>query len=178
MFERFTGEARAVVLGAQAEAEALGDEVIGSEHLLLSLLRDPAGAAARLLALWGVEARGVRDDVERLAGDGGPDIDAGALATLGIDLDEIRSRVESTFGPGALGRRRAAGARLPFGREAKKSLELALREALSLGDRHIGAEHVLLGLLRDERGEAARILRSRGVDRAAVRDAMSPRPAG
>jgi hypothetical protein len=87
-------------------------------------------------------------------------LDAGALAAMGIDLDAIRARVEARFGPGALDHRRrrmcrrgpgVRGGALPFAPESKKVLELALREATALGDRHIGPEHVLLGLSCDER---------------------------
>ena len=179
MFERFTKEARAVVRGAHAEAAALHHGWIGTEHLLLGIVRDASSPTARLLARWEVDAGWVRGEIARLIGRGEPDLDPGALATLGIDLDEVRARVERTFGPGALARGRScAEGRLPFCPATKKSLELALREALALGDRHIGAEHVLLGLLREGDGMAARILRERGIERAAVVDALSSRSAG
>jgi ATP-dependent Clp protease ATP-binding subunit ClpC len=64
------------------------------------------------------------------------------------------------------------GGSVPFTARAKKALELSLREAIAMGDNFIGAEHVLLGLMREGDGVAARILRSRGVDRAAVRAAL------
>jgi ATP-dependent Clp protease ATP-binding subunit ClpA len=105
-----------------------------------------------------------------------PDLDADALATIGIDLDAIRARIEDAFGPGALSRRRcrrgvmAPG--MPFTPHAKKALELALREAVALGDRHIGSEHVLLGLVREGDGVAWRILSARGVDGGAVHAAL------
>jgi ATP-dependent Clp protease ATP-binding subunit ClpA len=177
MFERFTDEARAVVVRASTHADALQHGWIGTEHLLLGLLDDRDGRAARLLAPWDVGRDWVLGEVERIIGRGDPGIDAGALATLGIDLDEVRERVERTFGPGALSgrpgcRRGWFGPGLPFTPRAKKVLELSLREALALGDGFIGAEHVLLGLLREGDGVAARILRSRGVDRAAVREAL------
>ena len=96
-----------------------------------------------------------------------------ALAAIGIDLDEIRRRVEASFGPGALERgRRGRGRHVPFTPAAKKALELALREALRLGDREIGAEHVLLGLLRE--GGAARLLERVGARPAALRAELSP----
>ncbi len=183
MFERFTTQARAVVLGAQEEAARLHAGHVGTEHLLLGIVRDEGGATARLLARLGLGAAAARAAVEAHAGE--PGLDAGALATLGIDLDEVRERVERAFGVGALARgtpaaggRSAAGARPPFSPAAKKALELALREALALGDRHIGAEHVLLGILREGEGLAARVLCARGIDRAAVLEAMSPRTAG
>jgi ATP-dependent Clp protease ATP-binding subunit ClpA len=177
MFERFTDEARAVVTRATSHADALQHGWIGTEHLLLGLLDDPTGRPARLLAPWDVRGDWVLAEVERLIGRGEPDLDAGALATLGIDLDAIRERVERTFGPGALSgrpgcRRGWFGPRMPFTPRAKKVLELSLREAIALGDNFIGAEHILLGLLREGHGVAGDILRSRGADRAAVRDAL------
>jgi ATP-dependent Clp protease ATP-binding subunit ClpA len=93
--------------------------------------------------------------------------DADALATLGIDLDEVRRSVEETFGPGALDRTRAGrrgrwfAGHVPFDRSAKKVLELALREAIRMEHGHIGCEHVLLGLLHAE-GSARTILLARG----------------
>jgi ATP-dependent Clp protease ATP-binding subunit ClpA len=177
MFERFADDARAVVVGAQAHAVDLHHGWIGTEHLLLSLLDDPDRRAARLLAGHGVTAPWARDEVERIVGRGTPDLDAEALATLGIDLDAVRERVERTFGPGALARRRGrrgvcAGGHVPFTPRAKKVLELSLREAVARGDRSIGSEHVLLGLAREGAGVAARILRSRGVDHGTVAEAL------
>jgi ATP-dependent Clp protease ATP-binding subunit ClpA len=177
MFERFTSEARAVVVAATTHADALQHGWIGTEHLLLGLLDDADARPARLLSRWDVARDAVLAEVERIVGRGDPGIDAGALATLGIDLDEVRERVERTFGPGALsGRRRCRrgwfGPTLPFTPRAKKALELALREALALGDNFIGAEHVLLGLLREGDGVAAQVLRSRGVGHADVREAL------
>jgi ATP-dependent Clp protease ATP-binding subunit ClpA len=102
--------------------------------------------------------------------------DAAALATLGIDLDEVRRQVEEAFGPGALDRTRAAGRRggwfsghIPFGKDAKKVLELALREAIALEHNYIGCEHILLGMLHAETGTAGQVLRSRGVRQDAAR---------
>jgi ATP-dependent Clp protease ATP-binding subunit ClpA len=178
MFERFTDGARDAVVGAQRHAIALHHGWIGTEHLLLGLLDDPDGRAARILERWALDGDWARGEVERIVGRGEPAIDADALATLGIDLDAVRERVERTFGPGALsGSRRCRrgiwrGASIPFTPRAKKALELALREAIAMGDRFIGAEHLLLGLAREGDGVAARILRSRGVDRAAVRAAL------
>ena len=90
---------------AQEEAVALHHGWIGTEHLLLGVLRAD-GDGARLLAGFGVDAAGMRDDVVRIVGRGEDDIDPDALATLGIDLDAVRERVERAFGPGALTRRR------------------------------------------------------------------------
>jgi ATP-dependent Clp protease ATP-binding subunit ClpA len=178
MFERFTDEARTVVVRATTHADELQHGWIGTEHLLLGLLDDRDGRPARLLAPWGVRPEWALAEVERVIGRGDPGLDAGALATLGIDLDEVRERVERTFGPGALSGRRSCrrgwfGPRMPFTPRAKKVLELSLREALALGDSFSGAEHVLLGLLREGEGVAADMLRSRGVDPAAVRAALA-----
>jgi ATP-dependent Clp protease ATP-binding subunit ClpA len=178
MFERFTADARSVVLGAQRHAGALHHGWIGTEHLLLGLLDDPERRAARVLAAFEIDCAWATGEVERIVGRGEPDLDADALATLGIDLDAVRERVERAFGAGALsGRQRCRGGRIgggaaPFTPRAKKVLELSLREAIARGDRFIGSEHVLLGLVREGDGVAAEILRSRGVDRAVVRAAL------
>ena len=177
MFERFTDEARKMVVAAEWHAGSLRHGWIGTEHLLLALLDDHERPAARVLVARGLTGEWVREEVERIVGLGEPGLDADALATLGIDLDAVRERVERTFGPGALAarpgrRRRSCGERRPFTPRAKKVLELSLREALALGDSFIGAEHVLLGLLREGEGVAARILRSFGVDAAEVRAAL------
>ncbi|MGH2735812.1 MAG: Clp protease N-terminal domain-containing protein [Actinomycetota bacterium] len=125
--------------------------------------------------------------------------DPEALDAIGIDLDAIRRRVEEAFGPGALDRTRAAQTRrrprrgrfrlarrsrcettpgigppglrghIPFTPRAKKVLELALREALHLNHRHIGTEHILLGLIREGEGVAALLLSQAGIDLALVR---------
>jgi ATP-dependent Clp protease ATP-binding subunit ClpA len=179
VFERFTQRARAVATHAQEEARQLGHPRIGSEHVLLGLLREPEGAGGRALHGLGLELDGVRADVERRAGPdpaGFADEDVEALHSVGIDLDEVRRSVEDAFGEGALERSRDrwfARGHIPFGADAKKVLELSLREALRLGDRHIGTEHVLLGLVRDDRSPAARILRERGIAAEAVRDAVA-----
>jgi ATP-dependent Clp protease ATP-binding subunit ClpA len=178
MFERFTDDARTAVEAAQRHAAALHHGWIGTEHLLLGVLDDRDGRAARLLEACDVRPEWVRAEVERIVGRGEPDLDADALATLGIDLDAVRERVERTFGPGALSRRPCrrgllgGGSRRPFTARAKKALELSLREAVAMGDNFIGSEHVLLGLAREGDGVAAEILRSRGVDRAGLRAAL------
>jgi ATP-dependent Clp protease ATP-binding subunit ClpA len=87
------------------------------------------------------------------------DEDAQALSAIGIDLDAVREAVEATFGPGALDPEPPKGcARIPFTPRAKKVLELSLREALRLQHNYIGTEHILLGLIREGDGIAARIL--------------------
>jgi ATP-dependent Clp protease ATP-binding subunit ClpA len=181
MFERFTEDARQAVVLAQEEAAALHHGWIGTEHVLLGVLRGD-GDGARLLAGFGVDAAAVREDVVRIVGRGEDDIDRDALATLGIDLEIVRERVERAFGPGALSRRgvcRRGGVsmRLPFCRRAKKALELTVREAISLGERDLRTEHLVLGLLREGDGVAARILTERGVTHAAARERVAGRDA-
>ena len=120
-----------------------------------------------------MKADELRDDVEREIGTGG--IDGDALASIGIDLDEVRRRAEESFGPGALdfqpGACREPG-RVPFTPRSKKSLELALREAQACGDEFIGSEHLLLGIARVEDGVGARLLAERGYDRGQVATAV------
>jgi len=116
VFERFTDRARHVVVLAQDEARTLGHGYVGTEHLLLALIREQEGLAARVLASAGVSVAGVRADVRRIVGPGpgflaeagseapglvGP-TDADALRAIGIDVDSIRERIEESFGPGAL----------------------------------------------------------------------------
>ena len=171
MFERFTRQAREVVLGAVDAASEVRAAQIDTGHLLVSLARDdgPAGEALRQA---GITAERVLPDLGRPAGDG---IDPEALRALGIDYAEIRRTVESEFGPGALDRALARSRRRwrrggkRFAPEAKQALEHSLREAIGLRDRHIGAEHVLLGVLADPSFVAVRVLVGHQVDVASVR---------
>src|SRR5215218_10349806 len=115
MFERFTREARQTVVQAQAEAAALHSGRVGTEHLLLGLVGQDGTPTTAVLARHGLTRATVLASVSALSGD----LDAEALTTLGIDLDAVRSRVESAFGPGALddpARRRGAtaGGHIPF----------------------------------------------------------------
>ena len=103
-----------------------------------------------------------REIVARVGG-----IDRDALATIGIDLDRVRERVEESFGAGAVDPPSCEG-RIPFTAKAKKALELALREAVHLERRGIGTEHILLGLAHD--GLAAELLAERGLTPARIRD--------
>src|SRR5207244_6709839 len=124
MFERFTERGRQVVVFAQDEARLLKHNYIGTEHLLLGLLREEEGMAARVLESLGVRIEAVRSQVARIVGPG----------------DEVTS------------------GQIPFTPRAKKVLEIALREGLSLGHDYIGTEHILLGLVRETEGVAARLL--------------------
>jgi len=176
VFERFTAQARSVVTIAQQEARELGHPTIGTHHLLLGILGEPDAAGGRALGALGLDRSEVREDVRRFEQDRAAlsEQDADALRSVGIDLDEVRRTVEEAFGPGALegstsGRRGLGAGHVPFTAESKKALELALREAIHLGHRSIGTEHLLLGLVRDETCSAARILAARGADRERVR---------
>jgi ATP-dependent Clp protease ATP-binding subunit ClpA len=168
VFERFTPDARQVVVLAQEEARALRHDAIGSEHLLLALLRLDTPTTA-VLRRHGLDHDAVAEAVAARAG--GEDLDGEALRTLGIDLDAVRDVAEATFGPGALDaprRRRGGPAHIPFTSGAKKVLELSLREALAMRSRSISDGHIALGLLRGG-GTALVLLRERGVDPEALR---------
>src|SRR4051794_18536553 len=164
MFERFTAEARQTVVDAQIEARQQNSGRIGSEHLLLALLRQEGTPSAAVLARHGVTYEAV---AESLAGYFRSDLDAEALTTLGIHLAAVRDRVEATFGQGALDGPRSGGApdgHIPFTPRAKKVLELALREAIAGKSKSITDGHILLGVLREGEGLAMKVLADRGVD--------------
>jgi len=166
MFERFTDRARTAVTKAKQEADALGHHAMGTEHLLLAMLAADGGVAHTVLRASGIEYDAVRAVVA--AGD-----DAAALRSIGIDLDAVRSSVEQTFGPGALERAEPVErggflfrrTKMPtrFNNGSKKALELSLRIALSMKHSYIGTEHLLLGVLKEERGTGGRMLREQGM---------------
>lgn len=160
MFERFTPGARAVVVHAQVVSRELGHRVIDVPDLLIALVEVPDQMAGGILRDAGLDGGRLRRAV-------GGTADAAVLEALGIDLAEVRSRVEGVFGDGALDRARRSRGHRPFSRPAKKVLELALREALARQDRTIEAEHLLLAILR-EAGDAAVLLEAAGVDRELV----------
>ncbi|MBQ1071000.1 MULTISPECIES: Clp protease N-terminal domain-containing protein [Micromonospora] len=175
MFERFTDRARAVVHHALDEARTEGRRPVGTEHLLLGVLADRDNLAVRLLASGGVEADALRAAVARHTAQGVDGLgaaDAAALREIGIDLAAIVARIEESFGPDALREATPRPRRWwrrgthhgTFSPRAKKVLELSLREALRLRHRHIGTEHILLGLLREGDGLAAAVLTEAGVD--------------
>ena len=184
MLERFTEPARRAVNESQLEMRALHHGYVGTEHLLLALLRQPAEPAAALLVRHGLDLGTARAAVQRLLGESGATIDGAALETIGIDLDAVTARVEAAFGAGALsgaGTGTGAGAASAAGRgrtrtlgrgvftdRAKKVLELAVRAAQGRGDRSIGSGHLLLGLVREGGGLAVRVLRDHGLDLAEV----------
>jgi ATP-dependent Clp protease ATP-binding subunit ClpA len=137
MFERFTGRARHAVVLAQEEARRLHHNYIGTEHILLGLLGEPEGVAAR------------------------------ALENFDLSLETGRREVAAIVSPGPA----APSGHIPFTPRAKKTLELALREALQLSHNYIGTEHILLGLIREGEGVAAQVLRQHG-DLLAIRTAV------
>jgi ATP-dependent Clp protease ATP-binding subunit ClpA len=161
MFERFSREARAVVTQARTEAQTMGHRHFGTEHLLLALAWQPGGAHDALTAA-GLTRDGVAEAVASGTVLGAAD--AEALKSIGIDLDAVLSRVGDTFGSDAV-RRAMPGRRGRVGvtPRVKKVLELALREAVHMGDKSIGTEHILLGILRDGGGRAAKIVSDAGV---------------
>lgn len=178
MFERFTDEARQVVVAAQEQARTRNAPRIGPEYLLLGILECPGTVGEELLADAGIDAAAVAAALHTAD----PARDDEALAALGIDLDAVRRAAEDAFGPGALDRarggRRAGG--IPFEKPSKKVLELSLREAVRLGDRFIGTEHVLLGLLHPDTA-ASQVLDRYGMTLYGTRRAVErrrPRRAG
>lgn len=168
MFERFTTGARQTVVEAQQVARDLGDARISPAHLVVALASttDPA---AQALAAHGADRATLLDRFDAGA------LDADALAALGIDLDAVRRQADTVFGAGALDRasrpahpgRQPAG-HLPFTREAKKTLEIALREAIRLGHRRIEAGHVLLAIIRLTDTDGHALLVRCGVEPAAL----------
>ncbi|CAN5872414.1 MAG: Clp protease N-terminal domain-containing protein [Acidimicrobiia bacterium] len=159
MFERFTAEARGVVVEAKSQAEARGHSSVTTEHLL-SVLVDHTGVAGRVLIQAGL-TRTVLDDFLG--------IDRAALEYLGIDLEQVLSRTRAMF-PDQSARLPLRGIR--FAAESKKALELALREAIRLQHRHIGAEHIMLGILRDQDNRACRLMVKRDISPASLRTSL------
>jgi ATP-dependent Clp protease ATP-binding subunit ClpA len=173
MFERFSNQARSVVFRAQADGRRMGSRRIGTEHMLLGLLEDARSLPAQLLIRNGLDRASAEAAIGRHVGEQSTDdLDAAALETIGIDLTAVKARVESTFGVGALDRDPVShsrgglisGRHIPFSPRAKKVLELALREALSLNHHYIGDAHILLGLLREGRGLGALVIAEAGID--------------
>jgi Clp amino terminal domain, pathogenicity island component len=181
MFERFTDKARTAVILARTEASERGDQI--RPAYLLHALASGEGVAAGVLADLGVDPGDIERRLDRIAplrkplGGEPPGADAEALASIGIDLDEIRRKVEENFGPGALERAPASSqgtGRITMTREAKQSVELAAKEARTLRHSYIGTEHLLLGLLgaaeRNPRGDfSAETVGALGIDPAQVR---------
>merc|ERR1719310_2105267 len=135
MFERFTEKAIKVVMLAQEEARRLGHNFVGTEQLLLGLVGEGTGIAAKV------------------------------LKSMGVNLKEARVEVEKIIGRGS----GFVAVEIPFTPRAKRVLELSLEEARQLGHSYIGTEHLLLGLLREGEGVAARVLEGLGVDLGKIR---------
>ena len=175
MFQRFTDGARRVVEKAQEEAMALRHGHVGTEHLLLGLLRGGDGLAVAVLGAAGLSIEYVRTDIEVIVGGGPCPEDAAALRAIGIDLDAVWASIEESFGPGALERARRSrrwcrrpvptvAGNVPFSPRTKRVLEQSLREALRLRQSYIGPEHLLLALAAEAEGVGAMVLVRRGID--------------
>ncbi|WP_142506136.1 ATP-dependent Clp protease ATP-binding subunit [Melghirimyces algeriensis] len=128
MFGRFTERAQKVLALAQEEAVRLGHNNIGTEHILLGLVREDEGIAAK------------------------------ALMALGLGLEKIQNEVESLIGRG-----QGEPSNIAYTPRAKKVIELSMDEARKLGHTYVGTEHILLGLIREGEGVAARVLNNLGV---------------
>jgi ATP-dependent Clp protease ATP-binding subunit ClpA len=183
--ERVAPAERAPLVGelfvaAQVEAIAFRHDSIGTEHVLLGLLsRDDE--VARILRELGLDVATARSDVRRIVGDGpAPEtaFDAGALASIGVDLDAVRERVESTFGEGSLERARRGEGRCGGGTafgvspRLKQALESAHRAAVESHE-ELSARHVLVGLAQQRDSVAARILDSHGISPSRITAALA-----
>ncbi len=135
MFERFTEKAIKVIMLAQEEARRLGHNFVGTEQVLLGLIGEGTGVAAKTLKSMGVNLKDARAEVEKIIGRG-----SGFVAV-----------------------------EIPFTPRAKRVLELSWDEARQLGHNYIGTEHLLLGLIREGEGVAARVLENLGVDLNKIR---------
>ena len=135
MFERFTEKAIKVIMLAQEEARRLGHNFVGTEQVLLGLIGEGTGVAAKTLKSMGVNLKDARTEVEKIIGRG-----SGFVAV-----------------------------EIPFTPRAKRVLELSWDEARQLGHNYIGTEHLLLGLIREGEGVAARVLENLGIDLNKVR---------
>ena len=133
----FTERVRKVLAMAREEAARLHHEYVGTEHILLGLIREGEGVAAAV------------------------------LQNLSVDLEEIQQKIEDTVKKGKAAQ--TTGPDLPYTSRAKKVLELAMSEARELSHSYVGTEHLLLGLLREEKGIAAQVLADAGVNLDAAR---------
>ena len=148
-----TGRPAEPYLAAGAEqARRLGHSYVGTEHVLLALIRNPDGGATALLRQFGVSTETVEVRLARWLATSKPKIDPEALAALGIDLETVRERLEETFGPGALERTPACLGICP-------RLKMALAYAVDHADGDpVTDQHILLGMLSVPDSVAARIL--------------------
>ena len=150
IFNRFAREARRSVEAALQEARMLGHDSLGDEDLLLGILRADEGIAAEALSSLGVTLEDARAESEAMF--------SGALASIGISLEEIRREAGDAFDLRIPDKRR-----IPFAPGAKKVLEQAVATSVRLGDKYLGAEHILLAILENDDGTAVRILARLGV---------------
>lgn len=155
----------------------MGHDFLGTEHLLLGLLREGQGVAARTLGRLGLDLETTRGDILQIVG-GGPAIagDAEVLRAIGIDLGEVLQAATDSFGEKrvseALGKSRDRRGAPAFVPRAKKVLELSLKEALRLGYNYIGTEHLLLAIVSEGKGVSAQVLVKRTEGLATVHDAV------
>jgi ATP-dependent Clp protease ATP-binding subunit ClpC len=150
MFTRFTDRSRRPVEAAFEEARMLGHDSLGDEDLLLGILRADEGMAAEALSSLGVTLEDARDESERMLSD--------ALSSIGISLEDIRREAGDAFDVSLPDDRK-----ISYSPQAKNALVGARKEMRRLGDGHLGAEHVLLGILGNEDGTAVRMLNRMGV---------------
>ncbi|MDT7797897.1 MAG: hypothetical protein QOI78_1330 [Actinomycetota bacterium] len=175
MFERFTADARMAVIEAQIVARESGSAEIAPPHLLAGLMK----TGVPLLTELGVSTEDVAAELARTRRRGGvSDADAEALTEFGINVEQIVEAVEQTHGEGALAGRLGPAKRghIPFTSQSKKTLELSLKEAVRLGDKHLGQEHILLALAQ-QRGTDD-VLARRGADYVTLRRIVQQRKAG
>ncbi|WP_290059551.1 Clp protease N-terminal domain-containing protein [Amycolatopsis solani] len=175
MFERFTADARLAVVEAQMTARQSGSVRVEPSDLLAGLLK----TGLPLLTELGIATDDLAAELERTRRRGGvSDADAEALTEFGIDVEQIVERVEQTHGEGALAGRLGPAKRghVPFTAQSKKTLELSLKEAVRMGDKHLGQEHILLALAQ-QRGTDD-VLARRGADYATLRRVVQQRKAG
>ncbi len=175
MFELFTSLAKRAIVVAQDEAMALGHDFIGTEHLLLGMAGVPESTAGAVLHQHGVRPAPARAEAVRLldamgiSGTAWQDA-ADALATIGIDVEEVRRRADESFGPG-----RFLYPRPPYTARAKTVLELSVRESRDLGHDRVGTEHMLLAMIAEGNGVGVKILTGLQVDPAGLRSALLAR---
>jgi ATP-dependent Clp protease ATP-binding subunit ClpC len=136
MFDRFTESAIKAIMLAQEEARSLGHNFVGTEQILLGLIGESAGIAAK------------------------------ALESLGVTLKDARIEVATLLGRGSS----TVAAEVPFTPRSRRVLDLALKKSQQMGHEYVGTEHLLLGLLQDGEGVAAKVLENLGLDRGDIQD--------
>jgi ATP-dependent Clp protease ATP-binding subunit ClpA len=173
MLERFTKRAREVVERATSIAIESRASQVRPEHLFAAILWDDQCLAVRVLNAQGASSERLHAELDRRRAryvDGLDDEDAAALASIGIDLEEVVRRLGDE--PQLQKRSRFTRVSRRFSRPAKKVLELALREAVSLRHNYIGTEHLLLGLVRQEDVIVRDTLLAAGADTSTLRQGV------